>query len=599
MYGYAGRILRVDLSDSGIREGELNEELVEKYVGGNGFGIKILYDEVGPGTDPLGLSNKIIFVTGPLCGTLLPIAVKFGAYARSPLTGILGESFSSGIFSEALKYAGYDVLIIEGRAKGPVYIEISDDRVEVKDAGRFWGRNCWEVEDAIRGEFGAKRVGTLTIGPAGENLVKFACVTVDRYRQLGRTGIGCIMGSKNLKAIAVHGTGKVGVANPDALKGLANETIKRSLGPEIEHHRVYGTMGTVEISSEQNAFPTRNWKSTSFEGAQEMGVEAMFEKTFVKDVGCVDRCPIACGKLNVVKDGPYKGATVVGPEYQTAYALGSNCGVDDIRAIVKANEVCDQLGIDTISGGCAVAFAMECYEKGLIGARDTGGLKLGFGDPEAVLRTLEMVARRERVGNVLAEGVRSASGELGCEDIAVQVKGLDCPGYDARTLKGTALQYAVSSRGACHLRARAQVPELRGVVDYTEVEGKGQLVKDREDLFTLFDSMIVCKFALPVFDLPEMARAYEFATGIEASVEELLLVGERITNLERLFNVREGIGREDDNLPRKITDSNQARFTDQAQLDRMLDDYYDARGWDRISGSPLKGKLAELGLQVG
>jgi len=406
------------------------------------------------------------------------------------------------------------------------------------------------------------------------------------------------MGSKNLKAIAVHGTGKVGVANPDALKELAKETIKRSSGPEIEHHRVYGTMGTVEISSEQNAFPTRNWKSTSFEGAQEMGVEAMFQKTFVKDVGCVDRCPIACGKLNVVKDGPYKGATVVGPEYQTAYALGSNCGVDDIRAIVKANEVCDQLGIDTISGGCAVAFAMECFEKGLIGMRDTGGLKLRFGDPEAVLRTLEMVARRERVGNVLAEGVRRASRELNCEEIAVQVKGLDCPGYDARTLKGTALQYAVSSRGACHLRARAQVPELRGVVDYTEIEGKGKLVKDREDLFSLFDSMIVCKFALPVFDLPEMARAYEYATGIGASVEELLLVGERITNLERLFNVREGIGREDDNLPKKITDSNQARFTDQAQLDRMLDDYYDARGWDRASGSPLREKLAELGLQA-
>lgn len=350
MFGYTGGVLRVDLSDSRVREERLSEELAEKYVGGNGFGVRILYDEVGPGTDPLGPSNKIIFVTGPLCGTILPIAVKFGAYAKSPLTGILGESFSSGLFSEGLKYAGYDVLIVEGRAKEPVYIKISNDRVEVKSAGPYWGKNCWEVEDVIRDEFGVKRVGTLTIGPAGENLVKFACVTVDRYRQLGRTGMGCIMGSKNLKAIAVHGTGKVEVANPDALKELAKETIKRSLGPEIEHHRIYGTMGTVEISSEQNAFPTRNWKSTSFEGAQEMGVEAMFEKTFVKDVGCVDRCPIACGKLNVVKDGPYKGATVVGPEYQTAYALGSNCGVDDIRAIVKANEVCDQLGIDTISG---------------------------------------------------------------------------------------------------------------------------------------------------------------------------------------------------------------------------------------------------------
>jgi len=592
-------VLRIDLSNMKIRKEKLSKELAEKYLGGNGFGVRILYDEVVPGIDPLSPSNKIAFVTGPLCGTVLPIAVKFGAYAKSPLTGILGESFSSGLFAEKLKNAGYDILMIEGRAEEPVYIKISDEQVEVKDARFLWGKTCWETEDVLKDEFGTKRIGTLTIGPAGEKLVKFACVTVDRYRQLGRTGIGCIMGSKNLKAIAVNGSKGIEVANPDALRELAKETVKRSSGPEIEHHRVYGTMGTVEISSEQNAFPTRNWQASSFEGAQEMGVEAMFEKTFVRDVGCVDRCPIACGKLNVVKDGPYKGATVVGPEYQTAYALGSNCGINDIRAIVKANEVCDQLGIDTISGGCAVAFAMECFEKGLLSVHETGDLELRFGDPEAVLRTLRMIASREGIGNLLAEGIRKASQELGLQELAVHVKGLDCPGYDARTLKGTALQYAVSSRGACHLRARAQVPELRGVVDYSEIEGKGKLVKDREDLFSLFDSMIVCKFALPIFDMSEMTKAYKYATGIEASAKQLLTVGERITNLERLFNAREGISRKDDSLPKKVTDPNQERFTGKEQLEKMLDDYYDARGWDRKTGLPRKEKLIELGLERG
>lgn len=588
--------MRVNLSTLKVKTGELEEEFARRYIGGNGFGARILYDEIELGIDPLGPLNKLVFATGPLCGTPIPIAVKFGVFSKSPLTGIFGESYSSGFFAEQLKFSGYDILIIEGRSEKPVYLVINDEEVKVKDAKNLWGKTCWKTEDALKEELGKRVIGILTIGPAGENLVKFACITSDRDRQAGRTGMGAVMGSKRLKAIVVHGTRKVEVANPRALNLFAREIVRRGAGPEIEHHRVYGTMGTVLISDAQGTLPTRNWQSGTFEHAEDISAETMLDTTFEKNVGCLNRCPVACGKKNVVKDGPYKGTAIVGPEYQTAYALGSNCGIGDLRAIIKANELCDQLGIDTISGGCTVAFGMECYERGVLTKKDTDGIELKFGDPEALLAMLKKIAYREGVGDLLAEGVREASKRLGCQAYALQVKGLECPGYEARGLKGTALQYAVSSRGACHLRARAQVPELRGVANRLETKGKGKLVKEREDLFSLFDSLIVCKFTLPIFGLAEMMKAYEYVTGVTISEGELMLIGKGITDLERLFNVREGIKREDDTLPTRVMTEpmpegpNRGQTTSRKQLNEMLDEYYRARGWDRITGTPTKEK---------
>lgn len=596
MLGYAGKILRVDLSRGSFKVKPLPNQMVKSYIGGNGFGVRILYDEAPPRIDPLSVENKLIFATGPLCGTAIPIAVKFGVFAKSPLTGILGESYSSGFFSEHLKKAGYDVLIIEGKSEKPVFLKIFDDEVEFCDASSIWGATCWDTEDVLRSDLGEKRLGILSIGPAGENLVKFACITSDRYRQAGRCGLGAVMGVKKLKAIAVHGSSGIEAANPDGVLEVAREIVEKSRSARVEHHRVYGTLGTLEIANVQEALPTRNWTYGFFEKAENVDADYMLKNTFVKDVGCLDRCPIKCGKYNVVKDGPFKGTAIVGPEYQSTYALGPNCFIDDLRAVIKANELCDKLGIDTISGGCTVAFAMECFEKGILSEEDVG-FKLKFGDPEASMRLLELIAYRRGIGDLLAEGSKRASEKLGAEALAVQVKGLECPGYDARVLKGVALQYAVSSRGACHLRARAQVPELTGVVDRLEVEGKGKLVKEREDLFTLFDSLIVCKFALPIFELPDIAKAYNYVTGIALTEKELLTIGERITNLERLFNVREGVTRKWDTLPEKIfSHSNQGLVTSRRELDTMLDEYYQLRGWDLETGKPTVEKLKELNL---
>lgn len=596
MLGYAGKILRVDLSSGSFKIEHMSNQMVKSYMGGNGFGVRILYDEVPPKIDPLSSENKLIFATGPLCGTPIPIAVKFGVFGKSPLTGILGESYSSGFFSEHLKKAGYDILIIEGKSEEPVFLKIFDNDIELCDASSIWGATCWDTEDILRSDLGEKRLGVLSIGPAGENIVRFACITSDRYRQAGRCGLGAVMGVKKLKAIAVHGSSRIEVASLDGLLEIAREIVERSKSARIEHHRVYGTLGTLEIANTQEALPTRNWTYGFFEKAENIDAEYMLENTFVKDVGCLDRCPIKCGKYNVVKDGPFRGAAVVGPEYQTTYALGPNCFIDDLRIVIKANELCDKLGIDTISGGCTVAFAMECFERGILSEEDVG-FKLRFGDPEALIKLLELIAYRKGIGNLLAEGSKKASEKLGAEALAVHVKGLECPGYDARVLKGTALQYAVSSRGACHLRARMQVPELTGVVDRLGIEGKGRLVKEREDLFTLFDSLIVCKFALPIFELPDIAKAHSYATGITLTEKELLTIGERITNLERLFNVREGVTRECDTLPERIlSHPNRGLVTSKEELNVMLNEYYRVRGWDLETGKPTVEKLRELNL---
>lgn len=594
--GYAGKILRVNLSKLSFKTSPLSEDLKKLYIGGNGFGVRILYDEVGPGVNPLSPENKLIFATGPLCATPVPTAVKFGVFAKSPLTGILGESYSSGFFSEQLKLAGYDVLIVEGCSDKPVYLKIVDDEIEILNAEHIWGKTCWEAEDIVRRDLGEKQLGVLTIGPAGENLVKFACITSDRYRQAGRCGLGCVMGSKKLKAIAVHGSSELRVHDPDGLLEVSKTLAEEARGGRVRHHSVYGTMGTLEIANAQNALPTKNWMLSYFEAADRINAEYMIKNTLVKSVGCLNKCPIRCGKYNEVRSGPYKGTTVVGPEYQTAYALGANCLIDDFEAIIKANALCDELGIDTITGGCTVAFAMECFEKGIISKEDLG-FELRFGDPDALLKTLELIAYRKGIGDLLAEGSRKAAEKLGVEEAAVHVKGLECPGYDARILKGTALQYAVSSRGACHLRARAQVLELTGAVNGFEIEGKGRLVKEREDLFTLFDCLVICKFALPIFDMESLTKAYYCATGIRLKGEELLQTGERVTNLERLFNVREGITRKDDTLPRRITSSKQPIFTSKEELDSMLDEYYKARGWSLDEGIPTEEKLRELKLK--
>ncbi len=604
MFGYMGSVLRVNLTKQRFSTQNLREDLVRKFVGGNGFGITFLFREVGKDVDPLASENKLIFATGPLTGTPIPVAVEFGVFAKSPLTGHLGESYSSGFFAPQLKRSGYDALIIEGRASKPVYLRIMDDDVRLEGAEDLWGRDCWETEEILRRKEASKDSGVLTIGPAGENMVRFACVTSDLHRQAGRTGLGAVMGSKRLKAIVVKGSKEVEVAKPVELEDFVKEWTRKVLkSPKMKGLRAYGTPSLVVLENELGVMPTRNWRESLFEHAEEIGGEALRKLYVTRSVGCLDMCPIACGKHTLVREGPYKGTEVVGPENQTIYALGHNCGIGDLGAIIKANELCDRLGLDTMSTGCTLAFAMECYEKGRLTKEDLDGIDLRFGNEEALMESIRKIAYREGFGNLLAEGVKALATKLGAEDYAIQIKGLEPSGFDLRGLKGAALAYAVSNRGGCHLRGRVEFIELLGLVDRFKTESKARLVKEREDLFTLLDSLIVCKFAEPVFHMSLVAEAYSLVTGEDLTEKELLQAGERTVNLERLFISREGLSRKDDTLPKRIMSEPITKGPSKGQkitskeLRRMLDQYYATRGWGKHTGRPTEEKLVELNLE--
>ncbi|MDH5770290.1 MAG: aldehyde ferredoxin oxidoreductase family protein [Candidatus Bathyarchaeota archaeon] len=604
MFGYMGSVLRVNLTKQRFFTEELRKDLPRKFVGGNGFGVTFLFKEVGRDINPLASDNKLIFATGPLTGTPIPVAVEFGVFAKSPLTNHLGESYSSGFFGPQLKRSGYDVLIIEGRASKPVYLRIMDRDIRLEGAEDLWGRDCWETEEILRKEEASKDSGVLTIGPAGENMVRFACVTSDFYRQAGRTGLGAVMGSKQLKAIVVKGSKEVEVAKPLELEDFVKEWTQKVLkSPKMKGLRAYGTPSLVILENELGVMPTRNWQESLFEHAEEICGEALRKLYVTRTVGCLDTCPIACGKHSVVREGRYKGSEVVGPENQTIYALGHNCGIGDLGAIIKANELCDRLGLDTMSTGCTLAFAMECYERGKLTKADLDGVDLRFGNDEALIEMVRKIAYREGFGNLLAEGVRILATKLGAEDYAIQIKGLEPSGFDLRGLKGAALAYAVSNRGGCHLRGRVEFMELLGLVDRFNVESKARLVKEREDLFTVLDSLIVCKFAEPVFDLSHLANTYSLVTGEDLTEKELLQAGERTVNLERMFISREGLSRKDDTLPERIMSEPIAQGPSKGQkitskeLKRMLDQYYMIRGWDRQTGKPAEEKLIELNLE--
>jgi aldehyde:ferredoxin oxidoreductase len=603
MFGYMGSVLRVNLTKQKFFTEDLHKDLARKFVGGNGFGITSLLKEVGRDTSPLASENKLMFTTGPLTGTPVPVAVEFGVFAKSPLTGHLGESYSSGFFAPQLKRSGYDVLIIEGHTSKPVYLRITDDDIRLVGAEDLWGRDCWETEEILREEETSKDAGVLTIGPAGENMVRFACITSDFHRQAGRTGLGAVMGSKRLKAIVVKGTKEVEVAKPVELEDFVKEWKRKVLkSPKMKDLRAYGTPSLVALENELGVMPTRNWRESLFEHAEEIGGESLRKLYLTRSVGCLDICPITCGKHALVREERHKGAEVVGPENQTIYALGHNCGISNLGTIIKANELCDRFGLDTMSTGCTLAFAMECYERGKLTKADLDGVDLRFGKEEALIEMLQKIAYREGFGDLLAEGVKSLATKLDAEDYAIEIKGLEPSGFDLRGLKGAALAYAVSNRGGCHLRGRVEFMELLGLVDRFKTESKARLVKEREDLFTLLDSLIICKFAEPVFPMSLIAEAYSLVTSEDLTEKELLQVGERTVNLERLFISREGLSRKDDALPKRIISEPIAQGPSKGQrvtskeLKQMLDQYYMIRGWDKQTGKPTKEKLVELNL---
>jgi len=603
VFGYAGKILYVDLTRKKTAIEPLQNEFREKYIGGNGFAIRLLYDNTKSKIDPLSPENALIFAVGPFAGTTVPTSGKYMVQAKSPLTNFMGESVSSGAWGQALKHAGYDTMVIKGRSEKPTYLFVDDNIIQFRDAKSLWGKDSLESGALIIEEIGDENVCPATIGPGGENLVRFANITNDRYRQAGRTGMGAVMGSKNLKAVAVRGTKKIEVSNLEKLMERCQEIYEECQGAGAEAYRTYGTPVMVLVQNHIAAFPTRNWQQSTFDMAENISGEYIREHCLAKVIAC-SGCPIACDHISAIEDGPYKGTTT-SVEFETIYALGSNCGIGYFPAIAKASDLCDKLGIDTISAGVTIGWAMECFQKGILTKKDTGGIELTFGNHEALIYVIDKIAYREGIGELLAEGVKRASKKVGkgSEYFAMHNKGLEFPGYDLRGLKASALGFNTSTRGGCHLRSSMYDFDAKGKVDRFKADKSlGTLVKDREDLWAIVDSLMLCKFIRGVMSTSDkFAELYTLVTGIKMTPGKLQKAGERIYNLEKAYNVREGWTKKDEYPPPRIMKDPipdgvaKGSVVTKKEFDLMLDGYFEARGWNS-DGIPTKEKLIELGL---
>ncbi len=601
---YAGKILRVDLSTGRVRKEPLAKALIKQWLGGKGIGTWLLHNELRPRISPLSPENKLIFVTGPATGTIVPHKGYILCY-KSPLTSIYGSSSSGGLFGDELKRAGYDVLIVEGKAGKPQYLWIDDGDVQIRDAEHLWGKDTFETNDLIKEQLGDSEIKVARIGVAGEKLVNFASILNDYSRMAGRCGPGAVMGSKKLKAIAVRGTGVIEVAKIEELIEFMRQflkTIKETPSTGIAYP-TWGTPGGVNRANLQGVFPTRYWHKGVLDNFEKINAETMRSRIVIKDKACYT-CPVNCSKIAKVRQGPYAGSILEGPDYETLYSLGGLPENNDLDAIVKAHELCDRLGMDAMTAGNAVAFAMDCYDKGIISSKDTDGVELTFGNKEALIRMVEAIGRRVGFGQVLALGVRGAAEKLGkgAEKLAVHVKGLEPAGYDPRGLKGAALAFAVSDRGACHLTGSIYTYEMRGDIDRLTYEGKAAFLKDLEERFAVCDTMIFCRFLRDVYTLDTLAEVIPLLVGFRLDVNQLKTLGERMVNLARAFNVREGIGRKDDSWPERFfreplpDGGSRGQVIDKSEFAKMLSDYYESRGWDE-NGIPTKEKLGNLGLK--
>ena len=600
--GYIGKILRVDLTERRISTEKLDAEIAKKFIGGKGLGAKILYDSLKLGTDPLSPENILIFASGPLTATLAPTSARWAVVTKSPLTNIFLDCQVGGYFGAAMKLAGFDCIIMEGKADSPVYLWVHDGNAEILNAGDLWGKGCFETENTLKKRLG-ESAHVASIGPAGENLVRYACISVDKYRQAGRGGAGAVMGSKNLKAVAVRSASyKIEYADPEGFREAAKKALKVIRENSfIPLRRKYGTPIWVAPVNKAALLPTRNFRTGVFEKAENISGETMRDKIVVKDGTCYN-CIIQCWKYTHVESGKYKVDELAGPEYESIALLGSDCGVGSIEAVAHASMLCDDLGLDTISTGNSIAFAMECYERGLLTAEDTDGLELKFGNADAEIEMVKKIAYRKGLGNLLAEGVRRASKKIGdgSERFAMHVKGLEIPGYDPRGAFGMALAYATSDRGACHQRAWTVRAEIEGKLEPRfSTKGRARFVKETQDERAMCFSLVLCDFA--PLEVKHFVELLNKATGFNFTVEDYLKTGERIWNLTRLFNVREGITRKDDTLPPRFMEEplpegvTKGQVVTKEMLDEMLDEYYALRGWDK-NGVPTEEKLKELGL---
>lgn len=608
MGGWTKKLLRVNLTSGDISTEEIREDWLHEYVGGRGLAARYLLEEMDPKADPLGPDNKLIFATGPLTGTPVPCGARYMVVTKGALTNAITTSNSGGHWGPELKFAGYDMLILEGASPKPVYLFIYDGQVELRSADSIWGKTVSETEDGLRTELGMPQLRVACIGPAGEKLVKFACIMNDKHRAAGRSGVGAVMGAKNLKAIAVRGTGGVDIAEPEEfMKAVWAMRGSMENNPGRQSFSDYGTAATIDMTNSFGGLPTRNFLEGQFEDYENLNGETIRETRLVNNKACF-ACTIACGRVTRLDEHSDKFMVNMhprnwknageGPEYESAWALGADTGVGSLEAVLKANWLCNDLGMDPISMGATLAAAMELYEREVLTDQDVE-MPLKFGSEDALIRMTEATGYREGFGDILAEGSKRMGDRLGHAEVFMGVKGQEFPAYDPRGFQGMGIAYATCNRGACHLRAWTPGIESTGKADPHETAGKSEWVAGEQNRTTVHDNTGICLFVGgsggPLETLVPCTAA---ATGVEYDIDEFVKIGERTWNIERIWNLKAGLSKADDSLPKRLLkDAHKAGPSKGVTVDlnAMLPIYYEARGWDE-EGVPSSEKLKELGL---
>lgn len=612
--GYAGKMLRLNLDDLSFSAETPRDEDLERFIGGEGLGIKYLYDEVPPHADALGTENRLIFMTGPITGSLAPTSGRHCVVTKSPLTDLETTAHTGGYWGAELKFAGWDGIIVEGQSEKPVYVFVDDDDVRFYDADGLWGRDTIQTDVLIKRQLDDDQLKITYIGPAGENLVKFASVMNDQQRAAGRGGAGAVMGSKKLKAIAVRGTGDIRAALPALYFRSMNELLKTCYDHAITGSLLpdHGITGLIPSFNDLGALPTMNNYTGNFAGADNISGQNITATILTKTRGCFC-CTIHCTRIIDIPHGPYHGTRGKGPDFNAMVSFGSQCGNDNLEVAVRANFWCDQYGLDAVSTGASIAWAMELYEHGIINDIDTHGVRLNWGNHEAMTSMVPKIATRSEFGAVLADGPDEAARRIGrgSEKYVQSVKNLSLPGTEARGSKGTALEYAVDNRGGDNTRPFAAMTDCLGFrskelgmpddYDALSEADKVRWLVPGQNYSVAVNSLVVCMFTIIAYTVEpsQYARHLTALTGISYDKDKLLEAGERIWNLQRAFNAREGFSRRDDRLPRRLTSEPLPNGPDTGsvvRLDRMLDEYYEARGWDKATGWPTREKLEALGL---
>jgi aldehyde:ferredoxin oxidoreductase len=612
--GYVGKIGVIDLTDGTVRIEETCETLGRKYLGGKGYALALLYEYAKSleakgkalrDLDPLGPDNAIVFATGPATGVPgFPSPGRYHVMAlRSPLTGSIGSANSGGEWGPFLKFAGFDMLFIKGAAESPVYISVVDGCIEICDASDYWGKNVFDTDDLLRNEVGGKNVSVACIGPAGENLVPMANIVNDKHRAAGRTGLGAVMGSKFLKAIVVSGSGNVPVADMEKFREASREALEKERKNSVtaEGLPTYGTAILVNVINNAGMLPFKNWQFGYNPEADKISGETLAKTYLVKRRPCWG-CNIACGRVTSVRSGPYQILITEGPEYESIWALGNSTGVMDLEAVIKANHLCDEFGLDPISVGSTIAAAMELKQRGLIKDEQLHGLDLSFGNAATLVESIWRIAHKDGFGKYMALGSKRLCEIFGAPELSMSVKGLEMPAYDPRGAKGIGLNYATSNRGGCHVTGYTISPEILGLptkIDPLTIEGKAQWVKTFQDFTSVVNSTVNCLFTTFALGAGDYAKLLSAVTGWDLTEEEIMTIGERVYNLERLIMSKYGFTDKDDTLPPRLTSEPMPEGPVKGQvveLEQMKKEYYRLRGW--VNGIPTPEKLKELGIEL-